>query len=218
LRSVSTAEMRRGDVEGGGGHGKGERWCLSRSHHPLIDTSFSPCTAFECPYQTCTKRFSRSDNLNQHIRIHRHNGKEKSSNRASFSNFMPGYMWTEEKKKKKKREAVDVIFQPDISAFISFFSKEKKNNLSYRLVLFLHPISIPPSIPRHPQNLYLTNPTPYWKPSISRFFFSHFLFYCFFFKLLCEQIILPTYAGVPFFFSTFFLFPFNVIKRDIKSI
>ncbi|KAI8576521.1 hypothetical protein K450DRAFT_179162 [Umbelopsis ramanniana AG] len=47
---------------------------------------------FECPYQTCTKRFSRSDNLNQHIRIHRHNGKEKSSNRASFSNFMPGYM------------------------------------------------------------------------------------------------------------------------------
>jgi uncharacterized Zn-finger protein len=29
--------------------------------------------AFECPYQNCHKRFSRSDNLNQHIRIHRHN-------------------------------------------------------------------------------------------------------------------------------------------------
>ena len=28
--------------------------------------------AFECPYQSCHKRFSRSDNLNQHIRIHRH--------------------------------------------------------------------------------------------------------------------------------------------------
>ena len=28
--------------------------------------------AFECPYQSCSKRFSRSDNLNQHIRIHRH--------------------------------------------------------------------------------------------------------------------------------------------------
>lgn len=27
--------------------------------------------AYECPYSTCLKRFSRSDNLSQHIRIHR---------------------------------------------------------------------------------------------------------------------------------------------------
>lgn len=32
--------------------------------------------AFGCPYENCPKRFSRSDNLNQHVRIHRHE-KEK---------------------------------------------------------------------------------------------------------------------------------------------
>lgn len=61
--------------------------------------------AFECPYQTCSKRFSRSDNLNQHIRIHRHTGKDKNNNNStstttavtsnnrssSFSNYMPTY-------------------------------------------------------------------------------------------------------------------------------
>ncbi|KAG1142364.1 hypothetical protein G6F37_010775 [Rhizopus arrhizus] len=50
---------------------------------------------YECPYQTCSKRFSRSDNLNQHIRIHRHTGKDKSTNSVSskntFNNFMPAY-------------------------------------------------------------------------------------------------------------------------------
>ncbi|KAI8977263.1 hypothetical protein BDF20DRAFT_555573 [Mycotypha africana] len=40
---------------------------------------------FECPYQTCSKRFSRSDNLNQHIRIHRHTGKDKSTNNGTNS-------------------------------------------------------------------------------------------------------------------------------------
>lgn len=39
--------------------------------------------AFECPYQSCSKRFSRSDNLNQHIRIHRHTGKDKTNNNNS---------------------------------------------------------------------------------------------------------------------------------------
>ncbi|OBZ83114.1 hypothetical protein A0J61_08834, partial [Choanephora cucurbitarum] len=56
---------------------------------------------FECPYQSCSKRFSRSDNLNQHIRIHRHNGKDKNnqndntttttSRSNSFSNYMSAY-------------------------------------------------------------------------------------------------------------------------------
>lgn len=36
--------------------------------------------AFECPYQNCHKRFSRSDNLNQHIRIHRHTTTNKENN------------------------------------------------------------------------------------------------------------------------------------------
>lgn len=32
--------------------------------------------AYQCPYEQCGKRFSRSDNLSQHIRIHR-NTKER---------------------------------------------------------------------------------------------------------------------------------------------
>jgi uncharacterized Zn-finger protein len=61
--------------------------------------------AFECPYHSCSKRFSRSDNLNQHIRIHRHTGKDKTNNsttstaavpsnntrNGSYSNYMPTY-------------------------------------------------------------------------------------------------------------------------------
>jgi uncharacterized Zn-finger protein len=44
--------------------------------------------AYECPYQSCSKRFSRSDNLNQHIRIHRHTVKDtKTKENAGFSSF-----------------------------------------------------------------------------------------------------------------------------------
>lgn len=87
IRSIHTLEKRK--YREGRGLGAFEQSFIDKVWFRLLCLLF---LAFECPYQTCTKRFSRSDNLNQHIRIHRHNGKEKSSNRASFSNFMPGYM------------------------------------------------------------------------------------------------------------------------------
>lgn len=48
--------------------------------------------AFICPY--CPKCFSRSDNLNQHIRVHRHDREKAAAAAAaatpkSFTNFTP---------------------------------------------------------------------------------------------------------------------------------
>ncbi|KAK3847262.1 MAG: hypothetical protein J3R72DRAFT_432246 [Linnemannia gamsii] len=49
--------------------------------------------AFTCPYPDCPKSFSRSDNLNQHIRVHRHD-REKTALAAAaaskpFTCFTP---------------------------------------------------------------------------------------------------------------------------------
>lgn len=58
--------------------------------------------AFECPYQSCSKRFSRSDNLNQHIRIHRHSSSAKDNTKPSMAatsgaptqpSLVPSFMW-----------------------------------------------------------------------------------------------------------------------------
>lgn len=38
--------------------------------------------AYQCPYEQCGKRFSRSDNLSQHIRIHR-TTKDRSSSMST---------------------------------------------------------------------------------------------------------------------------------------
>lgn len=39
----------------------------------------------------CPKRFSRSDNLNQHIRIHRHNGRGEKNKGFAFTPFLQNY-------------------------------------------------------------------------------------------------------------------------------
>ena len=64
-------------------------------------TSIFDSIAFECPYQSCSKRFSRSDNLNQHIRIHRHSSSAKdtkpsmvaSTSAPTQPSLVPSFMW-----------------------------------------------------------------------------------------------------------------------------
>lgn len=75
IRSIHTNEKR-----------KCER-CYQRRKGTNVDLFLF--LAFECPYQQCQKRFSRSDNLNQHIRIHRHSSKESTTSWFDHSTTNP---------------------------------------------------------------------------------------------------------------------------------
>ncbi|KAF9344892.1 hypothetical protein BGX26_003774 [Mortierella sp. AD094] len=87
LSSNGTNTISVGKEAGGQSKPKQRRASLSPDSTGRVFTCIISDCSFPCYFPGCPKRFSRSDNLSQHVRIHRHD-RERAAPRP-FTNFTP---------------------------------------------------------------------------------------------------------------------------------